>query len=115
MLFSANAASEGQEQTQETGEYAETIGSAPPEIVGDQNFEVEVVFNGINFTSNMAFLSPDDILVLEKNEGTVKRIVNGTMYPDPMLDLDVVHSDGLLGIAVSEGTLCTEKCFRVLY
>lgn len=111
ILASCNEASGGQEQMQEAGEPAETIGSDAPEIVGDQNFEVEVVFDGINITSNMAFLSADDILVLEKNEGTVKRIVNGTMYPDPVLDLDVVHSDGLLGIALSEGRSSQKNVF----
>jgi aldose sugar dehydrogenase len=110
-LSICNEASGGRERMQETGERAETIESPLPEIVGDQNFEVEVVFNGINITSNMAFLGPDDIMVLEKNEGTVKRIVNGTMYPDPMLDLDVVHSDGLLGIAMSEGSSSQKNVF----
>jgi hypothetical protein len=35
----------------------------------------------------MAFLGPDDILVLEKEKGTVQRIVNGEMLPEPLLDV----------------------------
>ena len=50
----------------------------------------------------MAFLGPDDILALEKNQGTVKRIINGTVMPEPLLDVNVVPNDGLLGIAVSK-------------
>jgi glucose/arabinose dehydrogenase len=53
----------------------------------------------------MAFLGPDDILVLEKNEGTVKRIVNGVMLADPLLKVNVstVGERGMLGIAVTKG------------
>ena len=31
------------------------------------------------FPTTLAFVGPDDILVLEKNKGTVQRIVNGQM------------------------------------
>src|SRR5918995_5781209 len=50
----------------------------------------------------MAFLGPDDILVLEKNEGTVKRIVNGTVLSEPLLDVNVANKNerGMLGIAI---------------
>jgi hypothetical protein len=37
----------------------------------------------------MAFLGPDDILVLEKEKGTVQRIINGKMLPTPTLTVDV--------------------------
>jgi glucose/arabinose dehydrogenase len=50
----------------------------------------------------MAFLAPDDILFLEKNDGLVNRVTNGKLSDKPLLDLNVVHSDGLLGIAVSK-------------
>ena len=51
----------------------------------------------------MAFLGPNDILVLEKNEGTVQRIVNGKMIAEPLLHVNVSSADerGLLGIAVA--------------
>jgi glucose/arabinose dehydrogenase len=54
----------------------------------------------------MAFLGPDDILVLEKNNGIVRRIINGTMLPEPLLDVTVAnkHERGMLGIAVAEKT-----------
>lgn len=55
----------------------------------------------------MAFLGPDDILILEKNEGTVKRIVNGTVLPEPLLDVNVAHKNerGMLGIAIDSKQL----------
>ncbi len=52
----------------------------------------------------MAFLGPDDILVLEKDKGTVKRIVNGKLLPEPLLDVNVATESerGMLGIAVTK-------------
>ena len=51
----------------------------------------------------MAFLGPDDFLILEK-AGTVKRVTNGKVLDKPLLQIDVSVKDerGLLGIAVSE-------------
>lgn len=73
-------------------------------IVYDSNLKAEVVFNEpykINNTSNMAFLGQDDILVLDNSRGTVMRITNGTMLPQPLLDVSVNDADGMLGVAVS--------------
>jgi hypothetical protein len=52
----------------------------------------------------MAFLGPNDILVLEKEKGTVQRIVNGKMLPEPLLDVNVATSQErcMCGVAVSK-------------
>jgi aldose sugar dehydrogenase len=72
--------------------------------VNDPNLEIQLVARGLQNPSNMAFLGPDDILVLEKNDGTVRRIVNGTMLPEPVLDVEVGNlvERGMLGIAISK-------------
>ena len=72
-------------------------------IMNDPNLKVEIVATGINFPTSMAFLGPNDILVLEKNEGKVKRIVNGSILADPLLDVNVANERerGMLGIATS--------------
>ena len=79
---------------------------APPPIpiINDSNLKAEVVFKGIEFPTSMAFLGPDDILVLEKNNGTVRRIVNGVMLPEPLLDVNVANKNerGMLGIAITK-------------
>ena len=51
----------------------------------------------------MAFLGPDDFLILEKS-GTVKRVVDGQVLDKPLLQVDVSVKDerGLLGIAISD-------------
>ena len=52
----------------------------------------------------MAFLGPDDILIIEKNNGTVHRILNGIMSKEPLLDVNVANQveRGLLGIAIEK-------------
>jgi aldose sugar dehydrogenase len=54
--------------------------------------------------TTMAFLGSDDMLVLEKNKGTVQRIVNGQMLDQPLLQVNVSSEveRGMLGIAVSK-------------
>jgi aldose sugar dehydrogenase len=75
-------------------------------IINDPNLVAQVAFKGLKFPTSMAFLGPNDILVLEKNEGTVQRIVNGKMLPEPLLHVNVSTADerGLLGIAVATTT-----------
>src|SRR5206468_8436900 len=77
-------------------------------IVADPNLKAEVVYQGLDFPTSMAFLGPNDILVLEKDKGTVQRIVNGIKLREPLLDLDVRENDGLLGIAI-EKNMTTNK------
>ena len=73
-------------------------------VVDDPSLKVEQVATGINFPTSMAFLGPDDILVLEKNEGKVIRIVDGSITNQPLLDVNVANKEerGMLGIAVSK-------------
>jgi len=66
----------------------------------------------------MAFLAPNDILVLEKNTGKVDRIVNGKLLPNPVLDVAVANyiERGLLGIAISPTILSPDgKRYVYLY
>jgi glucose/arabinose dehydrogenase len=85
-----------------------TQSEVAPRITRDSNLKTEIVSKGeMKFPTSMAFLSPDDILVLEKNEGTVKRIVNGTVLPEPLLDVNVAHKNerGMLGIVIDSKQL----------
>jgi aldose sugar dehydrogenase len=72
-------------------------------VLSDPNLDVELVAKGIRFPTSMAFLDTDDILVLEKNNGTVTRILNGTVLTDPLLDVNVANQEerGMLGIDIS--------------
>src|ERR687889_879854 len=72
-------------------------------IIKDTNLKAEIVFKGLTYPTGMAFLDQDDILVIEKDTGIVRRIVNGVVLQDPLLDVNVATQGhrGMLGIAVS--------------
>jgi glucose/arabinose dehydrogenase len=73
-------------------------------ILSDPQLTTELVGDGISFPTSMAFLGPDDILILEKNNGTVKRMVNGELLNEPLLQVNVSNQGerGMLGIAVQK-------------
>ena len=56
------------------------------------------------FPTTMDFLGPNDLLVLEKDNGTVRRVVNGTLLSESLLDVNVATEGerGMLGIAVAK-------------
>jgi glucose/arabinose dehydrogenase len=72
-------------------------------IINDSNLAIQIVYKGLKSPTAMAFLGPDDILVLEKNLGTVQRITKGDISQEPLIRLDVNFADerGLLGIAIA--------------
>ena len=73
-------------------------------IINDPHLKLEQVAEGLQLPSSMAFTSDNEILVLEKETGAVKRIVNGTMLQKPILDLNVGNAmdRGLLGISLAK-------------
>jgi glucose/arabinose dehydrogenase len=62
---------------------------------------LRTVVDGLALPTSIAFLGPNDLLVLEKNSGKVKRVVNGVVRAT-VLDLAVNFGSerGLLGIAL---------------
>lgn len=76
----------------------------PKPFILDTNLGVELVSGELEFPTTMAFLGPDDLLILEKSKGTIERITNGNKWPEPMHDVNVSYTDerGMLGIAISE-------------
>jgi glucose/arabinose dehydrogenase len=77
--------------------------------VFDSRLKVEQVVNGLETPTTMAFLGPDDFLVLEKDKGTVLRVLNGKILDEPILDVNVANSveRGMCGIAISKNGLKT--------
>jgi aldose sugar dehydrogenase len=65
---------------------------------------VRPVVSGLNLPTTMAFLNSSELLVLEKNTGTVQYVVNGVV-DHTALDLAVNNFSerGLLGIALDPG------------
>jgi aldose sugar dehydrogenase len=93
--FNANAA------------YTKAVPAAAGPIINDPNLKVETVFKGLKIPTSMAFLGPNDILVLEKNSGNVLRIIDGQVSKKPLLHVNAAAQFlewGLLGIAISKQT-----------
>lgn len=70
----------------------------------DQSLAFEVVAEGLESPTSMAFVGSDRLLVLEKN-GKVRLILDGRLASEPALKVDVASEveRGLLGIAVWNG------------
>ena len=83
----------------------------------DSTLRVEEVFRGLDFPTNMAFIGPDDMLVLEKEKGTVQRITDGKMSEEPLLDVNVSYMNerGMLGIAISKNSTINSNPYVFLY
>ncbi len=76
------------------------------QTVTDPNLSVSTVVTGLSQPTTMAFVGPGDILVLQKANGQVRRVLNGVLQPGFILDFPVnAESErGLLGIAVNNET-----------
>lgn len=79
----------------------------------DDKFRIESVVKGFRAPADMDFLGPEDILVLEKRNGTVQRVVKGQILGEPLLDVNVSNKieRGLLGIAISKSNNGTTYVF----
>src|SRR5919202_721916 len=78
-----------------------------PPAIRDSGLRLETVVSGLTRPVAMSFIGPDDILVLEKDNGTVRRVVDGDLQEEPVLDVAVANDNntnerGLLGMAVAK-------------
>jgi aldose sugar dehydrogenase len=90
---------------------AETAAGGPS--VNDTNLAVEKVADGLTLPTTMAFLDENRILVLEKDNGTVRMVENGELKSEPLLDVAVANDNerGMLGIAISKENETTTYVF----
>lgn len=97
--------------------YVRALPESSGQDLVDPSLKVELFFkDGIKGpATSMAFLGPDDILVLEKNTGKVQRILNGSLQQIPLLQVKVGTEVelGMLGIAISKNQ--PGKTFVFLY
>jgi uncharacterized repeat protein (TIGR01451 family) len=77
-----------------------TTQSSGPSLL-DPNLSVKTVVTGLSQPTSMAFIGPNDFLVLEKDTGKVRRVVNGAIQ-STVLDLAVNSASerGALGLAL---------------
>jgi glucose/arabinose dehydrogenase len=97
--------------------YVRALPESSGQDLVDPSLKVELFFkDGIKGpATSMAFLGPDDILLLEKNTGKVQRIVNGSLQQEPLLQVKVGTEVelGMLGIAISKNQ--QDRTFVFLY
>ncbi len=79
--------------------------SARAQSTVDSSLTVQAILppGTFNQPTTMAFLAPNDFLILEKTTGEVHRVLNGAVQPAPVLTVPVNSSSerGLLGIAIN--------------
>ena len=93
-----------------------SYGSDAPTIRSNR-LMAERVAGGFENPTGIAFLGPNDILVIEKNTGAVLRMLDGEILPEPLVKLDVANEveRGLLGIAVSKNLLLGKNYVFLYY
>jgi aldose sugar dehydrogenase len=83
--------------------------TAGAQTMTDASLTVTTIVNsgaGLDQPTTMAFVAPNDFLVLEKATGRVRRVLNNALQAGFALDVNVnsVSERGLLGIAVAPGS-----------
>jgi aldose sugar dehydrogenase len=89
--------------------------------ISDPKLKLEVVATGFELPTTMAFLGPNDFLMLEKDKGTVLRVIDGKVLDKPLLDVNVANSvkqglsNDLLSLTYGQlKTLCYMPWCRIL-
>src|SRR5689334_10161825 len=57
----------------------------PAPSLADPNLRVEEVVSGLDWPTTMAFIGDNDFLVLQKNDGKVRRVVDGVLQSTEVL------------------------------
>jgi glucose/arabinose dehydrogenase len=88
---------------QEDHEHADHAAESAGPSVSDSSLEVSKIAEGMLLPTAMAFLDEDRILVLEKDNGTVRMVEDGVLRDEPVLDVAVANENerGMLGIAAA--------------
>ncbi len=79
-----------------------TMPIAGAQTLRDPALDVRQLVAGLDAPNAMAFIGTNDILVLQKNDGRVRRVTNGVLQSGQVLDLAVDNASerGLLGISL---------------
>ena len=73
--------------------------------LNDPHLKAQLISSQLKAPTSMAFIDMQDIVVLERYNGTVRRIINDTLKPEPLLDVNVskgIGERGMLGVTISK-------------
>jgi glucose/arabinose dehydrogenase len=72
--------------------------------LNDPNLQVETIVEGLSLPTSMAFIDNNNILVLEKEKGTVRLVSNGILQEESVLEVNVDSRSerGLLGVTLMD-------------
>lgn len=94
---------------------ASSIGAVPAvaQSLNEPALIVQSVASGLAQPTSMAFIGPNDILVLQKMDGRVRRVTGGVLQAAAVLDVAVDSNSerGLLGIAVDPDFAVTRHVY----
>ncbi len=82
----------------------------------DDTLAMELVADGLDSPTSMRFLDDDTLLVLEKNNGQVRVVLDGKLLEEPANQVEVATGaeQGLLGLAIWNGENDTTSVFLYL-
>jgi glucose/arabinose dehydrogenase len=85
-------------------------------MLHDDTLAVELIAEGLDSPTSMRFLDNGTILVLEKNNGQVRVVLDGKLQVEPAIQVEVATGaeQGLLGIAIWKGKNDTTSVFLYL-
>jgi aldose sugar dehydrogenase len=85
-------------------------------MLHDDMLAVQLVTEGLDSPTSMRFLDDGTIIVLEKNSGQVRVVLDGKLMEEPALQVNVAtgSEQGLLGIAIWNGENDTSSVFLYL-
>ncbi len=86
-------------------------------VFKDPKLKAELVVSGLEFPTSIAFIEKDDFLILEKETGLVKRVIDRKIS-EPLLQLNVNGKDerGLLGIDIYKKNIQQDlRLFTFIY
>jgi glucose/arabinose dehydrogenase/plastocyanin/uncharacterized protein YjiK len=95
-----------------------SFSSEEGEVYGnDTRIKIEPVYEGLRNPTAITFLGPDDMLVLQRMNETIMRIVNGQMLDEPVLDLNnTINIRGCMcGLKILQNDNGTSYAFLYYY
>jgi uncharacterized repeat protein (TIGR01451 family) len=98
----ASAESDSDPTNNTSNMMTDVIAQSTTPSMTDASLAVRTLVSGFNQPISMAFLGPNDFLILEKASGKVLRVTNGQLQGTAALDLAVNSASerGLLGVAL---------------